>query len=123
MAKYRKQVQVLLSDEQKIHITERAIQAGLTLSEYIRQSATTQENTPVINPYKTVVRKQIVYSPKTQGEVEIVQQLAKIGNNLNQLTRKINTSAKVGESIELVKISAYLYSLESQLTNVLQSIR
>ncbi len=123
MAKYRKQVQVLLSDEQKIHITERAIQAGLTLSEYIRQSATTQEITPVINPYKTVVRKQIVYSPKTQGEVEIVQQLAKIGNNLNQLTRKINTSAKVGESIELVKISAYLYSLESQLTNVLQSIR
>lgn len=123
MAKYRKQVQVLLSDEQKIHITERAIQAGLTLSEYIRQSATTQENTPVINPYKTVVRKQIVYSPKTQGEVEIVQQLAKIGNNLNQLTRKINTSAKVGESIELVKISAYLYSIDSQLTNVLQSIR
>ena len=123
MAKYRKQVQVLLSDEQKIHITERAIQAGLTLSEYIRQSATTQENTPVINPYKTVVRKQIVYSSKTQGEVEIVQQLAKIGNNLNQLTRKINTSAKVGESIELVKISAYLYSIDSQLTNVLQSIR
>ena len=123
MAKYRKQVQVLLSDEQKIHITERAIQAGLTLSEYIRQSATTQEITPVINPHKTVVRKQIVYNPKTQGEVEIVQQLAKIGNNLNQLTRKINTSAKSGESIELVKISAYLYSLESQLTNVLQSIR
>lgn len=123
MAKYRKQIQVLLSDEQKIHITERAIQAGLTLSEYIRQSATNQEITPVINPYKTVVRKQIVYSPKTQGEVEIVQQLAKIGNNLNQLTRQINTSAKIGESIELVKISAYLYSLESQLTNVLQSIR
>ena len=123
MAKYCKLIQILLSDEQKNLITERAIQSGLSLSEYIRQSATNQAIVPPNNPYKTVVKKQIIYSKKTQGEVEIIQQLAKIGNNINQLTRKINTSSRSGESIELVKISTYLYSLESQLTNVLQSIR
>ena len=123
MAKYCKLIQILLSDEQKNLIAERAIQSGLSLSEYIRQSATNQAIVPPNNPYKTVVKKHIVHSKKTQGEVEIIQQLAKISNNINQLTRKINTSSKSGESIELVKISTYLYSLESQLTNVLQSIR
>jgi phage FluMu gp28-like protein len=123
MAKYRKPIQILFSDDQKLQIAECAARSGLTMSEYIRQSAIDREITPIINPKKPVVKKQIVYSSKSQGEVEIIHHLAKIGNNLNQLTRQINTSTKIGESIELTKIATYLYSIEAQITNVLQSIR
>jgi hypothetical protein len=120
---YRKVVTINLTEEQKTIIQARAVDVGLTMSEYIRQSAIDHTIVPELNPHKAVVRTKIVYSQRTQGEVEIVRQLAKIGNNLNQLTRAINTTKKIGEPIDLVRVATYLYSLDQEITNVLKNIR
>lgn len=120
---YRVAIQIMLTEEQKETIKQRALDAGLTMSEYIRQSAIDHAIVPEVNPYKAVIRTKTVYSQRTLGEVAIERQLMKIGNNLNQLTRAVNTTKKSGEVINLVKVSSYLYSIKEEVSNVLKSLR
>jgi putative ubiquitin-RnfH superfamily antitoxin RatB of RatAB toxin-antitoxin module len=120
---YRIAIQIMLTEEQKETIKQRALDAGLTMSEYIRQSAIDHAIVPEVNPYKAVIRTKTVYSQRTLGEVAIERQLMKIGNNLNQLTRAVNTTKKSGGVIDLVKVSSYLYSIKEEVSNVLKSLR
>lgn len=120
---YRIAIQIMLTEEQKETIKQRALDAGLTMSEYIRQSAIDHAIVPEVNPYKAVIRTKTVYSQRTLGEVAIERQLMKIGNNLNQLTRAVNTTKKSGGAIDLVKVSSYLYSIKEEVSNVFKSLR
>ncbi len=62
---YRVAVQIMLTEEQKETIKQRALDAGLTMSEYIRQSAIDHAIVPEVNPYKAVIRTKVVYSQRT----------------------------------------------------------
>jgi putative ubiquitin-RnfH superfamily antitoxin RatB of RatAB toxin-antitoxin module len=92
---YRIAIQIMLTEEQKETIKQRALDAGLTMSEYIRQSAIDHAIVPEVNPYKAV----------------------------NQLTRAVNTTKKSGGVINLVRVSSYLYSIKEEVSNVLKSLR
>jgi putative ubiquitin-RnfH superfamily antitoxin RatB of RatAB toxin-antitoxin module len=48
---YRIAIQIMLTEEQKETIKQRALDAGLTMSEYIRQSAIDHAIVPEVNPY------------------------------------------------------------------------
>ncbi|ABB76067.1 mobilisation protein (MobC) [Nitrosospira multiformis ATCC 25196] len=64
-------ISIRLSDDELLHIRERANQAGGSTSKYLRKAA---------------LSGKVVIQQKT-GNGPIVRQLLGIGNNLNQLTR------------------------------------
>lgn len=67
------------TEQEKNKIYEQSLKAGLSLSEYIRQMA--------LNG-KIMVKQSDV-------DFETVQQLRKIGVNINQQTKKLNATGKV----------------------------
>lgn len=67
-----KVIRARLSDEERAEVIRRANEIGLTLSTYIR---------------KSVLQEKII--PKT--DIQIAFELRKIGVNLNQLVKHINT--------------------------------
>lgn len=82
MAKKKtKQHVVLLEPEQKEEWKRKAKEAGMTLNKYIRSC---------------VERKKI--RPQQPVNLRIIAELGRVGNNLNQQTKAINTIIKSGEN-------------------------
>jgi len=50
----------------------------------------------------------------------LILQIARVGNNLNQIARALNIGNKTGSSIHLAKIAVLLVVIERDLGNVLQ---
>lgn len=57
---------------------------------------------------------------KNEALMPIVQQISRIGNNLNQIARAINIANKVGSFVHVAKIAVLLGVIERDLRNVLQ---
>lgn len=57
---------------------------------------------------------------KNEALMPIVQQIARVGNNLNQIARALNIGNKTGSSIHLARIAVLLVMIERDLGNVLQ---
>ena len=109
-----KQAKVNLYPEQHLLLVERAKENGTNISEYIRQKLdlTLQENhtRKTYKEHKEVIEK--------VADQKLVFQLAKIGNNLNQITYKINKKEYVPnvEVLEnLVEIKKIYKELQSLL--------
>lgn len=86
-----------LNENDKIYLKEAALQSGLSTSAYIRKCI---RHEPVTK----------VYQPK-----ELLQQISKIGNNINQIARHANITGNVSEysiseiyhNIDLIKSQVY----------------
>lgn len=82
-----------------------ADEAGLTVSEYVRSSALKERKSP-INTDKKVIR-------------ECRVELARQGNNLNQIARKLNTSGVDPNSVHEIRD---LHKLMEATTKLLYEI-
>lgn len=87
------------TEKEKSLIVQRATQSGLSLSEYVRKMATKG---------KVVIRKSTM-------DFETVYQLKKIGVNLNQQTRALNSTGAI--PYELKAVWRKLDSLLEQMVN------
>ena len=60
---------------------------------------------------------------KNEEIAEIVQQIAKLGNNLNQIARIFNVARVEGKTIYIVRFLAGLMSIEREMKDVMQDFR
>lgn len=84
----RKFIQVRVSDDQKKEIQAKAKEAGLTVTDFMLQAA--GRVTPWTPANKKVAQEKI-------------RQVARIGNNLNQIARAVNTQGVINHEIELLQ--------------------
>lgn len=80
--KKTKQHLLLLEPEQKKEWKKKASLAGMTLNKYIRSCVERRQTTPI----------------QPAINIKVVAELSRIGNNLNQQTKAINTALKSGEN-------------------------
>lgn len=101
MEKYHRVVSTKLTELQYYAIRKRALQAGLPLSNYIRQA---------------VIRGKIV-SRISRQDAEVIRQLAGEANNLNQLARRANAGGFVLIVQELLKLKVRIVEIINQLSD------
>lgn len=91
---------IRVSGEEIGHWRQLAAAAGMPLSDLVRLSLGR------VRPWSAEDRA---------GRAAVVRQLAGIGNNLNQIARRVNTAARQGEPIPALELVAVLASIEEQL--------
>lgn len=111
MKKRDKSILVKLSVAERVEWQRQAQAAGVTVSDLIRSR---METTPVgRSPVPRRVRG------RATAPAELVQQIARIGNNLNQVARQLN-SGQWGPG-DQVAILAYLAAIERVLGRMLDA--
>ncbi len=103
MSERTKRIYFRVSDEEYIYIKNKANEFESSMSEFIRKS---------INNKKLY---------KIYGLEQLVYELRKIGNNLNQITYKVN----VGEikEINLIDTKIEIEKIYNQIENILKKVR
>ena len=95
-----------LTEEEKEKIREKAEQASLSISDYARA---------VLLSTKNIRRKQKM---DCEAIKRLVYEINKIGVNLNQIARKINTSRDID-----IQVLESLRNMEYALVEILSSVR
>jgi len=96
-----KKIQIRLSPQELSEIKKKAEASGISASNLVRQSVTR-------------VR---AWTPENQSiQQEKIRQLARIGNNLNQIARAVNIQGVVTHELEILKKLAFI---EDEITKAL----
>lgn len=61
--------------------------------------------------------------PAPKADPALVAQVAKIGNNLNQMARALNECRLVGDAVQLVEVAAQLAAVRADLLSLLPQPR
>ncbi|PSV38373.1 MULTISPECIES: MobC family plasmid mobilization relaxosome protein [Photobacterium] len=69
---------------------------------------------PDINPCRTIHRE-------LKQDPALVREVAKIGNNLNQVARYINSVKKSGSLVDVVAVQAQLVQMNTLLSSLIKS--
>jgi Bacterial mobilisation protein (MobC) len=93
-------INIRLSNEEHLHWQLLAHSSGLSVSELVRTA---------------MVRVRTWTAPDRELEKEKIRQLARIGNNLNQIARWVNTYKGAADSIEIV---SHLVAIELALKSL-----
>jgi mobilization protein NikA len=101
-------IRVRASDEERNNLLARAHARGMTLSELVRLSA-------------QGVRLPVARFDQRQSKtlIRLLGQLAKIGSNLNQITRAVNSRRLTGHSRELAMTLSEIDRLRAQIRELL----
>lgn len=94
-----KSITFKLTETERLELELNAHQSGLTVSKYIRQKLS-------LNPIK------IPHLKETQAYKERTNQIARIGNNLNQIAKWVNTYKA---HTDATKICSHLMAIEIYL--------
>lgn len=107
-----KQLKVRLSESDHSRIKELSEMYGVTISEYVTKRCLKVELDPERIP-EVVTRKKVVvkYSDVAQADPKLIAEVARIGNNLNQIARAINK----GKSVNSLKLLIALQSTAEAL--------
>jgi len=73
-------VRIRFTEDEYAAVSQKAIASGLTLSELVRRAALEKP----------------LPQPKSEMAIATYEQLAKLGNNVNQLAKAANTAVKMG---------------------------
>lgn len=101
MEKYHRVVSTKLTELQYYAIRKRAVQAGVPLSNYIRQAVIGGEIKPCL----------------TRQDAEVIRQLAGEANNLNQLARRANAGGFTLVMEEILKLKVRIVEIINQLSD------
>ena len=99
--KYQKVVSTKLTELQFYAIRKRATEAGLRVSEYVRQAVVSAEVTPRLN----------------RQDADTIRRLAGEANNINQLAHRANAGGFALVAVELVKVKNRIVEIINQLSN------
>ena len=98
--KQRRVVSTKLTELQYYAVRKRASEAGLRVSEYVRQAVVSAEITPRLNRQDDTLRK-----------------LAGEANNINQLAHRANAGGFAKVAVELVKLKNRIVEIISHLSD------
>lgn len=65
----------------------------------------------------------VIRRPAPKADPKLVAQVAKIGNNLNQMARALNECRLVGDAVMLVEVAAQLAAVRADLLSLLPQPR
>ena len=99
--KYQKVVSTKLTELQFYAIRKRAAEAGLRVSEYVRQAVVSAEVTPQLN----------------RQDADTIRKLAGEANNINQLAHRANAGGFALVAMELVKLKNRIVEIVNQLSD------
>ncbi|MHB8978785.1 MAG: MobC family plasmid mobilization relaxosome protein [Trichloromonadaceae bacterium] len=105
-------LKVRVSPEEKTRLQARADAEGITVADLVR--ARIEARLTEAPPPRKRQRP-----PMDPARAELVRQIAKIGNNLNQIAAWCNTYKAAAESVQVV---AHLVAIEQELENVYQGL-
>lgn len=108
MAARAKFVKIRTTDAEREAWQTLADDAGLSLADLIRQRL----DQPVLQPPKTERVQRVVI----EADPDLILQLSKIGNNLNQLARAVNTAGL--EPQDVTTVLTYLSGVAADLTAI-----
>ena len=91
-------LRIRVSDAERLQWQAQASEAGVSVSELIRRSLP-----------GSVAR---AVPPRTKADPELVRQLARIGNNLNQIARVANTHQ---DNLDVVQVCTALAAIRAEL--------
>ena len=94
-------VSTKLTELQFYAIRKRATEAGLRVSEYVRQAVVSAEVTPRLN----------------RQDADTIRRLAGEANNINQLAHRANAGGFALVAVELVKLKNRIVEIINQLSN------
>ena len=106
-----------LSPETLLNWRTQAEAANLSLSDWLREKVDASEMTGLPPPSSGYGQSNVLAIDPL-----LVQQLAQIGNNLNQLARALNTSKKIGHPIDVAQALTVLVAIEQQISPVLGAL-
>lgn len=96
--------------------TAEAKRQSLTLSNWIREKVGHAKQS-LVEPLAE--KPQIIVHT---ADPALVRELAKIGGNLNQLVKALNTCAKVGTPVQVIEVTALLVAIQNDLNAVLPNL-
>ena len=99
--KYQKVVSTKLTELQFYAIRKRAGEAGLRVSEYIRQAVVSAEVTPRLN----------------RQDADTIRKLAGEANNINQLAHRANAGGFALVAVELLKLKDRIVEIINHLSD------
>ena len=99
--KQKKVVSTKLTELQYYAIRKRASEAGLRVSEYVRQAVMSAEITPRLN----------------RQDADTLRKLAGEANNINQLAHRANAGGFAKVAVELVKLKNRIMEIISHLSD------
>ena len=99
--KQNRVVSTKLTDLQFYAIRKRATEAGLHVSEYVRQAVVSAEVTPRLN----------------RQDADTIRKLAGEANNINQLAHRANAGGFALVAVELVKLKNRIVEIINQLSD------
>ena len=99
--KQKKVVSTKLTELQYYAIRKRASEAGLRVSEYVRQAVVSAEITPRLN----------------RQDADTLRKLAGEANNINQLAHRANAGGFAKVAVELVKLKNRIVEIISHLSD------
>ena len=99
--KQKKVVSTKLTELQYYAVRKRASEAGLRVSEYMRQAVVSAEITPRLN----------------RQDTDILRKLAGEANNINQLAHRANAGGFAKVAVELVKLKNRIVEIISHLSD------
>ena len=100
VAKLNASIRIRMSPQEKLEWQEKAVYAGVSLSNLVRQAMTKTRTWTVAD--RSLIKEQI-------------QQISRIGNNLNQIAKWANTYKSTAEAIEVI---AALRAIEQKLNSL-----
>jgi uncharacterized protein (DUF1778 family) len=114
-----KQLKVRLSESQHSEIKESAENLGVSISTYVLNRCLNLKFKAKDIPSRVVKKEtKIVYSDVAQSDPKLIFEVAKIGNNINQLARKINQHDDSMQASELLIALQSISESLRELTNV-----
>lgn len=99
--KQRRVVSTKLTELQYYAVRKRASEAGLRVSEYVRQAVVSAEITPRLN----------------RQDADTLRKLAGEANNINQLVHRANAGGFAKVAVELVKLKNRIVEIISHLSD------
>lgn len=100
--KLNSSLQIRLSKEEKLHWQEKAIRAGIPLSNLIREAMS---------------RTRTWTAADRRAIAEQTRQISRIGNNLNQIARWANTYKSTAEAVEVIEVLRAIEQTLNQLSS------
>lgn len=100
--KLNSSLQIRLSKEEKLHWQEKAIRAGIPLSNLIREAMS---------------RTRTWTAADRSSLAEQTRQISRIGNNLNQIARWANTYKSTAEAVEVIEVLRAIEQTLNQLSS------
>ena len=110
--KREREIKIRLSNDEHDQILKMA--NGKPLASFMREYCLSADN----EYFAKVAKANRAKINRLTVNPELLRQLARIGNNVNQISRNLNALLRVGQGVDLIKLLIILQSIERELNEI-----